>query len=112
VQAAMLIATKKIPFRCDALAPGQMHAAVNTPHHILTFQGARLIMRFFLSLFQHPPVASYYPENNDDNKSEEKNSTHGIVSVATSELAAPIGKAEDLAFYRLRGTVQAKRCKL
>jgi hypothetical protein len=85
VQAAMLIATKKFPFGRDAFAPGQMDAAVKTSHHILTFEGALFILRFSLPLFQGPPVASYYPEKKDDNKSEEKNSTHGIVSVAASE---------------------------
>jgi hypothetical protein len=87
----MLIATKKFPFRRNAFAPGQMHAAVNTPHHILTLQSARLLMRFF-TLFQRPPVAPYCPEKNDDNKGEEKNSTHGVVSVAASELAAHTSK--------------------
>jgi hypothetical protein len=101
----MLITTKRFPFRCNAFAPGQMHAAVDAPHHILTFQGARLLMRLF-TLFERPPVAPYYPEKKDDNKDEKKNSTHGIVSVDASELAAHTGKAEDLAFYPLHGTVQ------
>ena len=86
----MLVATKKFPFRRDAFTPGQMHAAVNTPHHILTLQGAWLIMRFVLPLFKRPPVASYYPEKKNDNKGEEKNSTHGVVFVAASELAAVV----------------------
>lgn len=62
-------------------------------------------MRLF-TLFERPPVAPYYPEKKDDNKDEKKNSTHGIVSVAASELAAHTGKAEDLAFYPLHRTVQ------
>jgi hypothetical protein len=62
-------------------------------------------MRLF-TLFERPPIAPYYPEKKDDNKDEKKNSTHGIVSVAASELAAHTGRAEDLAFYPLRGTVQ------
>jgi hypothetical protein len=95
VQAAMLIATKKIPFGRDAFTPRQMYAAVDAPNHILSLQGARLLMRFF-TLFERPSVASYYPENNDDNKSEEKNSTHGIVSVAASELGSPTAKQKTL----------------
>ena len=79
----MLITTKRFPFRCNAFASGQMHAAVDAPHHILTFQGARLLRLF--TLFKRPPVAPYYPEKKDDNKDEKKNSTHGIVSVAASE---------------------------
>jgi hypothetical protein len=66
VQAAMLITTKRFPFRGNAFASGKMHAAVDAPHHILTFQGARLLMRLF-TLFERSPVAPYYPEKKDDN---------------------------------------------
>jgi hypothetical protein len=96
VQAAMLVTTKKFPFRGDAFTPGQMHAALNTPHHILALQGGWLIMRFVLPLFKRLPITSYYPEKKNDNKSEEKNSTHGIVLVAALEFAAVMVKDEIL----------------
>jgi len=84
MQAAMLIATKKISFRRDAFAPGQVHATVRAPHHILALQGARLLM-CFVPLFKRPPVASYYPKKKGNDKGEEKNSTHGVGSVGASE---------------------------
>jgi hypothetical protein len=89
MQAAMLITTKKISFRRDAFAPGQVHATVRAPHHILALQGARLFMRFF-PLLERPPVASYYPKKKGNDKGEEKNSTHGVGSVGASEEAAHI----------------------
>ena len=84
MQAAMLVATKKISFRRDAFASGQVHAAVHAPHHILALQGARLFMRFF-PLLERPPVASYYPKKKGNEKGEKKNSTHGVGSVGASE---------------------------
>ncbi|ODT84206.1 MAG: hypothetical protein ABS69_04125 [Nitrosomonadales bacterium SCN 54-20] len=70
----MLLTAKKIAFRSNTLASGQMDTAVNTSDHILTFERLRLFIRL-LTFFESAAVAPYYPEKKKDNKGEEQDST-------------------------------------
>jgi hypothetical protein len=87
VQAPMLITAKKLAFRSETFASGQMNAAVNTPHHVLTLERLRLFMHL-LPFFESATVASYYPEKKNSNKGKEQDSTQGGISVALSKPAA------------------------
>src|SRR6185437_13182265 len=59
VQAAMLIAAKKISVGEQAFAFRQMYTTLGAAHHILAFNGRRLFMCFFLPLFQSAPITPY-----------------------------------------------------
>jgi hypothetical protein len=83
----MLVAAKKIAFRSNTLASGQMNTAVNTSDHILTFERLRLFMHL-LTFFESAAVAPYYPEKKKGNKGEEQDSTQAGISVAVSKPAA------------------------
>jgi hypothetical protein len=81
MQTPMLITTEILSFRSDALASGQMHAAMSTAHHILAFQRGRAFS-FFLPLFKRPAVAGYQPQEERGNKNEEQDSTQRVTSFA------------------------------
>jgi hypothetical protein len=83
----MLITAKKIAFRSNTLASGQMDATVNTSDHILTLERLRLFMHL-LTFFESAAVAPYYPEKKKGNKGEEQDSTQAGISVAVSKPAA------------------------
>jgi hypothetical protein len=62
MQAAMLIAAENLASGQHALAPGQVHAAMNAPYHVLSLNGeGRLLL--FLPLFNPANVGSQRPEN-------------------------------------------------
>jgi hypothetical protein len=82
MQTPMLVATEILAFGSNALAPGQMHAAVNAAHHILAFECCRALSCFLLPLFQRPPVAGYQPQEEHGNKNKEQDSTQGVTSFA------------------------------
>jgi hypothetical protein len=62
MQAAMLLAAENLASGQHALAPGQMHAAMNAPHHILSLNGESGLLRV-LSLFHSANIGSQRPEN-------------------------------------------------
>src|SRR5574340_1253725 len=83
MQTPMLVATEKFAFRSDTLASGQMHAAVNAAHHILTLERCRprrFPRLFFLPLFQRTPVAAYQPQEEHGNENKEQDSTQRVTS--------------------------------
>lgn len=82
MQTAMLVTAKKLAFRRDTFASGQMNAAVIAAHHILALKRLRLSAGLFLLLFERAPVTSYYPEKKNSNKGEEQDSTQGGISIA------------------------------
>jgi hypothetical protein len=62
MQVAMLFAAENLASGQDALAPGQMHAAMDAPHHILSLHGESGLLRF-LPLFNAANIGSQRPEN-------------------------------------------------
>ena len=62
MQAAMLFAAENLASGQHALAPGQMYAAMNTPHHILSLHGERGFLRF-QPLFHSANIGSQRPKN-------------------------------------------------
>jgi hypothetical protein len=81
MQPPMLIATEILAFRRDALAPGQMHPAVNAAHHILAFQRSGAFS-FLLPFFKRAPDTAYQPQEEHGNKDKEQDSTHWVTSLA------------------------------
>jgi hypothetical protein len=62
MQAAMLFAAENLASGQYALAPGQMHAAMDAPHHILSLYGERRLLRV-LPLFNAENITPQSPEN-------------------------------------------------
>jgi hypothetical protein len=83
MQTPMLIATEILAFRRDALAPGQMHPAVNAAHHIFAFKRGWTFL-FLLPFFKRAPDAAYQPQEEHGNKDKEQDSTHWAASLAAS----------------------------
>jgi hypothetical protein len=62
MQAAMLVAAESLASGQHALASGQMHAAMNAPHHVLSLNGERRLL-LFLPLSNPANIGSQRPEN-------------------------------------------------
>jgi len=80
MQAPMLVATEEFTFRGNALASGQMHAAVNAANHIFAFERCGTLSCFLLPLFKRAPKAAYHPQEEHGNKDKEQNSTQPVTS--------------------------------
>jgi len=71
----MLVAAEDLATGHHALASGQMHAAMDASHHILSLNGKSVLLRF-LPLFNPTNVGSQRPENEHSYKSEKQQPTH------------------------------------